>query len=358
MVIFSDMATYKQSGVDIAAGELSSKIAYSAAKETFSARKGMFGKPVILEGGFSGALDFGDFYLVQNCDGVGSKVAVADAIGKYDTLGYDLLAMVTDDAICVGAETVSITNTIDTEKVDPQVVTEMMKGLKKACLEQKVVVPGGEIAELPGLIIGNSWNSTAVGVVEKKKFITGKGVKPGDKIIGLRSRGFRSNGFSLVRFVLKNAYGEKWFNKVYKGKKTWGEAVLTPALIYSAALLDLLGRYGKKRTCDIKALAHVTGGGIPGNITRVLGNYGARLDNLPKPNPMMLELQKMGKIADIEAYKTWNMGVGMIVISNDVEKITSVMTKHKITVDVIGEVTKEKKVRLTSRGAFNSGQVI
>lgn len=348
------MATYKQSGVDIAAGDLSSSIAYRAAKGTFAGRKGMFGKPVIMEGGFSGALDFGDFYLVQNCDGVGSKVAVADAMKKYDTLGYDLLAMVTDDAVCTGAETISITNTIDTEKVDPKIIEKMMAGLKKACNEQKVVIPGGEIAELPGLVVGNSWNSTAVGVVEKKKFITGKTVKVGDKILGLRSRGFRSNGFSLVRYALKKGLGAQWYNKIFKGKMTWGEAVLTPSLIYSAALLELLGRYGKKRNCNIKALAHVTGGGIPGNITRVLGHYGAKLDNLPKPHEMMLELQKMGKIGDIEAYNTWNMGIGMIVISNEVEKITAVMKKHKIKVEVIGEVITKKEVRLTSRGYFNA----
>jgi phosphoribosylformylglycinamidine cyclo-ligase len=350
------MATYKQSGVDISIGDKSSAIAYKAAKETFGARKGMIGKPVILEGGFTGALDFGDFYLVQNCDGVGSKVAVADAIGKYDTLGYDLLAMVCDDAVCVGAETISITNTIDTEKVNPEVVEQMMKGLKKACIEQKVVIPGGEIAELPGLIVGNSWNSTAVGIVEKKKFITGSAVKPGDKIIGLKSRGFRSNGFSLVRYVLREKFGEKWFNRIFSGKKTWGEVVLTPSLIYSDALLSLLGRYGKKRVCDIKALVHVTGGGIPGNIKRVLGDYGATLNNLPRPHDMMLQLQEFGKIKDKEAYKTWNMGIGMIMISNEIDKIKKTMLKHNIETVEIGAVAEKSGVTLTSNGYTDAGK--
>ncbi len=351
------MATYKQSGVDIAEGDKCSALAYAAAKKAFDARKGLFGKPVIQDGGFSGALDFGDFYLIQNCDGVGSKIAVADALKKYDTLGYDLLAMVVDDAVCVGAETVSVTNTVDTNKVTAAAIEPMMKGLLKACKEQKVVIPGGEIAELPDLMKGNSWNSTAVGIVEKKKFITGKDVKPGDKIIALKSRGFRSNGFSLVRYILKKKFGAGW-EKKKRGAKTWGEVVLTPSLIYSNALLDVLGRYKKPRQVKVKALAHVTGGGIPGNLKRVLGKYGATLDNLMDPHPFMMELQEMGKVKDAEAYKTWNMGMGMLVISNDVAVFEKAMKKHKIPMRVIGEVTKESGIRLKSKGHFEGGKML
>jgi len=347
---------YKKSGVDISMGDKCSALAYAAAKKTFASRKDMFGAPVQMDGGFTGALDFGDFYLVENCDGVGSKIAIADAVGKYDTLGYDLLAMVCDDAVCVGAETIAITNTIDTNKVSEKVIGPLMEGLKNACIEQKIVVPGGEIAEMPSLVSGNTWNATAVGIVEKKKFITGKDVKPGDKIIGLRSRGFRSNGFSLVRHVLKNAYGEKWFKKAYDKKYSWGEIALTPSLIYSAALLELLGRYKEKRTCDIKALAHVTGGGIPGNITRVLGDYGAYLDNLWSPHDPMLKLQEMGKVSDKEAYEVWNMGTGMIVVSDEFAKIEKVMDSHDIQARVIGEVTAEKGVRIVSQGFFKPGK--
>ncbi len=347
---------YKKSGVDITMGDKCSALAYAAAKKTFASRKGMFGEPVQMDGGFTGALDFGDYYLVQNSDGVGSKIAIAEAVGKYDTLGYDLLAMVVDDAVCVGAETIAITNTIDTNKVTEKVIGPLMEGLRKACVEQKVVVPGGEIAEMPALVNGNTWNSSAVGVVEKKKFITGKDVVPGDKIIGLRSRGFRSNGFSLVRHVLLNAFGEKWHKKSYDKKHTWGEIVLIPSLIYSAALLELLGRFGEKRVCHIKALAHVTGGGIPGNITRVLGRHGADLDNLWSPHDPMLRLQEMGKVSDKEAYEVWNMGTGMILVSNEFEKIEKTMDAHGIQARIIGEVSKESGVRLVSQGFFKPGK--
>lgn len=347
---------YKQSGVDITMGDKCSALAYEAAKKTFAGRQGMFGEPVQMDGGFTGALDFGDFFLVQNSDGVGSKIAIADAVGKYDTLGYDLLAMVADDAVCVGAETVAITNTIDTNKVTEKVIGPLMEGLKKACIEQKVVVPGGEIAEMPTLVTGNTWNASAVGIVEKKKFITGKDVVPGDKIIGLRSRGFRSNGFSLVRHVLNKAFGAKWHRRSFDKKHTWGEVTLTPSIIYSNALLELLGRYKQKRVCDIKALAHVTGGGIPGNITRVLGNNGAFLDNLWAPHDVMLRLQEMGKVSDKEAYEVWNMGTGMILISDEFPKIEKVMDKHGIQARIIGEVTKERDVRLVSQGFFKPGK--
>ena len=353
---------YKKSGVDLVAGDACSALAYAAAKATFGSRRGMFGAPVKMEGGFTGALDFGDFYLVFNCDGVGSKIAIADAIGKYDTLGYDLLAMVADDAVCVGAETIAITNTIDTNKVSARVVGPLMEGLRKACVEQKVVVPGGEIGEVPSLVKGNIWNASAVGVVEKKKFITGKGVVPGDQIIGLRSRGFRSNGFSLVRHVLARKFGAKWFKRAYDGggasgkKRTWGEVALTPSIVYSAALLELLGRYGQKRKCEIKGLANVTGGGIPGDITRVLGKYGANLDSLWPAHKPMLELQKMGNISDEEAYEVWNMGTGMILICNNFAAVEKAMKKFGIEAQIIGEVTRQPGVRLTSRGAFKDGQ--
>lgn len=337
-------------------GDKCSALAYAAAKKTFASRKGMFGEAVEMDGGFTGALDFGDFYLVQNSDGVGSKIAIADAIGKYDTLGYDLLAMVADDAVCVGAETIAITNTVDTNKVTEKVIGPLMEGLRKACVEQKVVVPGGEIAEMPDLVGGNTWNASAVGVVEKKKFIDAKGVAPGDKIIGLRSRGFRSNGFSLVRHVLQNKFGAKWFNKPYDKRHSWGEIALTPSLIYSNALLELLGRYKQKRVCNITGLANVTGGGIPGNIVRILGEHGAYLDNLWEPHDPMVRLQEMGKVTDQEAYEVWNMGTGMILVSNEFEKIEKMMDQHGIQARIIGEVTQEKGVRLVSHGFFKPGK--
>ena len=151
------MVDYKKSGVDIQAGDKASKIAYNHAKSTFASRNGMIGEPVIDDGAFAGLFNMGNFYIVQCDDGVGTKMEIAERIGKFDTLGYDLLAMVVDDVVCMGAETISITNTLDTNKVDVAIIGDLMKGLAKACNEQKVVIPGGEIAE-----VGNVVNSNVV----------------------------------------------------------------------------------------------------------------------------------------------------------------------------------------------------
>jgi len=204
------MATYEEAGVNIELGNKCSAIAYQAAKNTFIGRKGMIGEPMLDEGGFAGAMDMGDFYLIQNDDGIGTKMMIAERINKLDTMGFDLLAMVADDAICVGAETISMTNTLDVNKVDEEKIAALMTGLETAALEQKVVVPGGEIAELGAMVNGYVWNATAVGIVEKNKIIDGSSIEVGDKVIGLKSAGFRSNGFSLVRHVLQESLGDAW----------------------------------------------------------------------------------------------------------------------------------------------------
>ncbi len=332
------MATYEESGVNIERGDKCSKIAYQAAKDTFRGRKGMIGEPSIDEGGFSGVLDMGDFYLLQNDDGVGTKIKIAEQIGKYDTLGYDLIAMVADDAVCMGAETISVTNTLDVNKVDENKIQPLMDGLKKAALEHKIVIPGGEIAELGDMVNGYLWNATAVAVVEKNKLITGEKIQSGDQIIGLKSDGFRSNGFSLVRYILKEKFGENWVSEKYNNEKTWGELTLTPSKIYSSAILDMHGRYKEAAKVDLKGVVHVTGGGIHGNLERILKGRKADLNNLPDPHEMMKKLMEIGNVSEEEAYKTWNMGVGMILISNDIEKIEESCAKYSIEIQVIGKI--------------------
>ncbi|MFC1656223.1 phosphoribosylformylglycinamidine cyclo-ligase [Patescibacteria group bacterium] len=337
------MATYKEAGVDIEMGDECSRIAYEAAKATFPVREGMIGAPVIMEGGFSGAMDFGDFYLVQNDDGIGTKMVIAQQIGKFDTMGYDLLGTVADDAICVGAEVVSMSNTMDVEKVDKETIGELMEGLKNACIEQKIVIPGGEIAELGTMVKGNVWNSTAIGIVEKEKFITGNDVQAGDELIGLGSNVFRSNGFTLVRHILHEKFGDNWFNEPFGDGQSWGEVVLAPTKIYHNCVLDMVGRYKQPRAVDIKAIAHITGGGLPGNVVRILKgkNLGARMENLPEPHEAVLKVKEFGNVSDEEAYKTWNMGIGMVIVSNEFGKIKEIADKHGVEAYKIGNITDE-----------------
>ena len=344
------MATYKDSGVDIQEGDKASSIAYEHAKSTFSSREGMIGEPLKEDGGFTGTLDMGDFLLVQNDDGVGTKMEVAERLGKFDTLGYDLLAMVADDAACVGAETISITNTLDTNKLDSATVDALMSGLAKACQENKVVIPGGELAEVGDSVNGNVWNATAVGVVQKDKRITGNGITSGDTIIGLRSKGFRSNGFSLIRHILKEAHGENWHEAKYEGDQsygeTWGEVVLTPSLIYNNLIMLLNGRFDEPRQVPLKGVVHVTGGGIQGNLDRILKKTGdgtplkADLNNLPAPHEPMLKLMEIGIVSQEEAYKTWNMGVGMLLIvsPDEQEKTLEICADAGYEAQVVGSI--------------------
>ncbi|MBU1151946.1 phosphoribosylformylglycinamidine cyclo-ligase [Patescibacteria group bacterium] len=334
------MATYKDSGVDIDLGDKCSAIAYTAAKNTFKGRAGMLGQPVTEDGGFTGLLDMGEYYLVQNDDGVGTKIDIAQHLEKFDTLGYDLVAMVADDAACIGAETISISNTLDVNNLNEKWVQGLMGGLEKAALEHKIVIPGGEIAELGNSLNSWVWNATAVGVVDKDKVITGEKIQAGDKIIGLKSDGFRSNGFSLVRYVLKEKFGKDWPNEKYDQNKTWGEVVLTPSRIYSSLIMDLHGRHKETPKAELKGIVHVTGGGIQGNLDRLLKKtaFKADLNALPTPHEPMQRLIEFGNIPKEEAYRTWNMGVGMILVSNDVEKIEEACKTHGIEMSVIGEV--------------------
>lgn len=335
------MATYEESGVNISLGDKCSSIAYNAAKNTFPGRKGMIGQPVADEGGFTGAIDMGDYYLLQNSDGVGSKIVIAEKTGKFDTLGYDLLAMVVDDAACVGAETISITNTIDVNSLDENRIGQMMKGLEAACLENNVIIAGGEIAEMGKILNNYMWNSSSVGIINKHKIIDCSTIKPGDKLIGLKSAGIRSNGFSLVRYILEKEFGPDWYNEKFNENKTWGEEALTPSIIYSSAILDMHGRFNEDPMVELKGIVHVTGGGIPGNLNRILKKcgLGAKVNNLPQPHDIMKRLITMGDVSLDEAYKTWNMGIGMIIVSNEFEKVSAACAKRNIQCQLIGEMT-------------------
>lgn len=344
--------TYRNSGVHRDLGDLCSEMAYREAKKTFSGRRGMIGRPLTMEGGFTGALDMGDFLLVQNEDGVGTKIKVAGRIKRYNTLGYDLVAMVADDAICVGAEVISITNTIDTSELSEKVVQPLMAGLSKACREQKIVIPGGEIAELKGHVKGYTWNATAVGIVKKNKFITGASIKPGNSVISIQSPNFRSNGFTLLRAILKKTYGEKWHLKKFRGK-CWGDIALAPSVIYHAGILSLIGRFGEKPRVRVKGIAHITGGGLPGNAARMFGKnpkkLGLLFDKLPPPPAPMLELQRLGNVSDREAYETWNMGIGMVLVTENTERALALLKKAGLKAAVVGEVTKKPGVSIKTQ---------
>lgn len=360
-------SSYKQAGVDAPLMDLCSEIAYQFAKQTFRSRaKSPMGRPVSLEGGFTGAIDMGPYYLVQNDDTVGTKMLVAEALKKYDTIGYDLAAMVADDAVCVGAEVISISNTIMTSNLKKEIVADLMRGFAKACKWQKIIIPGGEIAILKDVMRGYEWGATALGVVEKKKFIDGHAIREGDFIVGLKSPNFRSNGITLVRHILKKNFGNRWYQKKpsWASGKTWGEIVLEPSVIYHDAILKLHGRFGEKPKVRVKGIAHVTGGGLPGNTPRIFAKspsgktFGVLLDGLYDPPKAMLELQRLGNVSDREAYETWNMGVGMILVTDEPEKAIRLLHQSGVHAKVVGKIVKKPGVTVVNHGAKHPGEIL
>jgi phosphoribosylformylglycinamidine cyclo-ligase len=352
------MTKYRDSGVDVEAGDRASAAAYKHAASTFASRKGMIGEPVYEENGYAGFLDMGDYYVVQSDDSTGTKIDLAFAMGKLDTLGYDLTAMVADDAVCTGAEPISISNTLDVPKVDAEQIDALLSGLAKACSEQKIVVPAGEIAEVPHAVARGVWSATVIGVVEKDKVLKPGTIKEGDVVIALQDAVARSNGYSLIRKILNDRFGEKWYNEKWKHGKTWGEIFLTPSIVYSAAILSLIGRFGEKRAINVKGIAHVTGGGIPSKFRRVLkkSGTGATLTDLFEPHEALKDIIAIGEVTTEEAYRTWHMGNGMLIVvpADEAEKAIELLKKQKIAAKVAGTITKDPVIKIT---AWNGDEV-
>lgn len=348
------MASYRDAGVDLELSKRCSQLFYEAALRTFSNRKGRFGEPEVAPGAFSGPIYVSrleDAYLMKNSDGVGTKIEVAERLGEHESIAFDLLAMTCDDAAAVGAEPFAVTNTLNVRDLDVDRIHELAEGLVRAAQRARVAVVGGEIAVLGKRIGGEyTWDADVIAVLERGKRLDPGNVRPGDPVIGLREEGFRSNGFSLIREVLERRHGPDWVHCEYDARRTWGEAALTPSVIYTPLIVDAVGPYGEGGKASIKAAAHITGGGIPGNLPRCLPKgLGARLDVLP-PEPV-LRLQELGGVPDEEAYRVWNMGVGMVVVTDD-ERLTQLAGDYGVKAEVIGEVTDEPRVRIENRGWF------
>ena len=365
-------------GYSIEEGNAASKNAYHWAQKTFSTRAGKPGEPAQdLAGGFSNEIRFGAERLGIGSDGIGTKIEVAERLDRYDTLGYDLIAMVADDLVVAGFIPTNLSNIIDVHTLNYAVVDELMRGLHDAAQFSQMAVTGGEIAELgsriggyPGARMNFNWCSTAVGVLHPslERPLSGANVRAGQAVVALHSPSFRSNGYSLARRALTKTFGEKWHEAPFgevKSKneeveiedgradnqqlttdnsKTWGEVMLAPSLIYSpgvAAVLDA--------GLPLHAAAHITGGGIADNFRRVLKNgVGAELDNLFAPLPAMQQLAELAGISPQEAYLYWNMGNGMLLVTEpeQAEAVAKTLRAHGYQAQVAGRITTETDVVL------------
>ena len=347
--------TYAKSGVDIDAGNRMVDLIKPLVKAT--ARPGADAEI----GGFGGLFDlkragFKDPVLVAANDGVGTKVKIAIDTGIHDTVGIDLVAMSVNDLVVQGAEPLFFLDYFATGKLDPKVGAAIVAGIARGCKQAGCALIGGETAEMPGVYHGNDYDLAgfAVGAVERKAVLPRNDIRAGDVILGIASSGVHSNGFSLVRKVVARSK-LKWSAPApFDRKKKLGAAILTPTRIYVKPLLAAI-----RETKAIKALAHITGGGFPDNIPRVLPkNTGARIDLGPIPVlPVFQWLAAMGGIAEKEMLRTFNCGIGMIAVvePRKADAVMKVLKREGETVLRLGEVVTaaKGKPRVTYTGKLN-----
>eukprot|EP00258_Populus_trichocarpa_P002655 XP_002302749.2 phosphoribosylformylglycinamidine cyclo-ligase, chloroplastic/mitochondrial [Populus trichocarpa] len=291
--------TYKDAGVDIDAGsELVRRIAKMA--------------PGI--GGFGGLFPLGDSYLVAGTDGVGTKLKLAFETGIHETIGIDLVAMSVNDIVTSGAKPLFFLDYYATSRLDVDLAEKVITGIVDGCQQSDCTLLGGETAEMPGFYAEGEYDLSgfAVGIVKKESVIDGKNIAAGDVLIGLPSSGVHSNGFSLVRRVLAQS-GLSLNDQLPGGSVTLGEALMAPTSIYVKQVLDLISKGG------VKGIAHITGGGFTDNIPRVFPKgLGAFIYKDSWEVPTLFKwIQEAGRIEDAEMSRTFNMGIGMVLVMTE-----------------------------------------
>ena len=290
------------------------------------------------------ARKYRDPVLVSCTDGVGTKLKVAGMMNRHDTVGIDLVAMSVNDCLCTGAEPLFFLDYIALPKDDPLLIAELVKGISAGCLDAGCALVGGETAILPDMYRSGDYDLAGfcVGVVERDAIIDGRHVQPGDAVLGLESSGLHSNGYSLARKVVFEHAGLKVTDHVPELGRTVGDALLEPTRIYVRAVLDVLRRFPADER-PIRALAHITGEGLPGNIPRVLpAGCCVRLHrNSWKVPAIFAWLQRLGDIDQAELDRVFNLGIGfvMIVRADQADPIRRRLSeKSQIPTQVIGEV--------------------
>ncbi len=304
--------SYEIAGVNIAAGEEAVKRIQDAVQVTHR------NEVLSAIGGFGGAFDISQTgrhqpILVSSTDGVGTKAQVASMSQRYETIGIDLVAMCVDDLVCVGAEPLFFLDYISMGILDPSQIELLVNGISKGCQIAGCSLIGGEMAEHPGMMRSGEFELVgfSVGVVEKQKMINGDYVSEGDVIIGMHSPGLRSNGYSLARRVFFEVAEMKLSDPAWQGSQTTVEdELMLPSVIYAPTVLKVMNSH------VIKAIAHITGGGIPGNLNRVLpSNIDALINRESWTTPEIFNaIQRIGKVTQSEMEKVFNMGIGMVLV--------------------------------------------
>ena len=314
------VSTYSEAGVDIDASEKATEALIAQIKNV--GRKGD-GEAIKLDNGFAGLVKLGDGALAMCTDGVGSKLLLAEEMDSIHTVGIDCVAMNTNDLICVGAEPLSFVDYVALDKPDEKLMAKLGKGLAEGCKQSNCTLSGGETAILPELVHGFDIAGTSVGYVKQDEIIDGTKISEGDVLIGLKSSGPHSNGYTLIR-------------KLFNGDKEIGKQLVEPTRIYVKEVINLI------KQVDVHGIAHITGGGLD-NISRINDNFQYVIDK-PLPVPSVFNwLQQRGDVEDSEMYRTFNMGMGMIIVvdKNDAEKSVSLLGEYA---QIVGSVKSGKGV--------------
>lgn len=344
--------TYAAAGVDTAAGDTALELMKAAVAGTYNSSV-MTGS-----GGFAGMIDASalkDYrrpLLASSTDGVGTKVAIAQALDIHDTIGQDLVAMVVDDIVVVGAKPILMTDYIACGRVEPQRIADIVRGIAAGCQLARVPLVGGETAEHPGLMAADEYDvaGAATGVVEADQVLGADRVQAGDVLIGIAASGLHSNGYSLVRKVIEVA-GWSLDRHVEEFGRTLGEELLEPTRIYTGVCLDLMERLGTGSD-GLHALSHITGGGLGANLSRIMpAGMACTVDRDSWVVPPVFDtVRRLGNVpwSDLEA--TLNLGVGMVAVvgQSAVENTLKVLAEASLPAWVLGRVVADD-------GSFENG---
>lgn len=335
-------AAYARAGVDIDAADRAKDLIKQHARSTF--------RPEVLTdiGLFGGMFQFQGYkepVLVSSVDGVGTKLKIAALLNKHDTVGIDLVNHCINDILCCGAEPLFFLDYIAMGKLMPQKVESIVSGLARACRQAGCALIGGETAEMPGMYHGDDYDLAGfiIGVVERKKILDGKKIATGDVLLGLPSSGLHTNGYSLVRRIFGIDKDAAPLKASYPGlKRSLGAELLEPHRCYYPRLKPVMPK--------IKGLAHITGGGMVGNLPRILPQgLGAQISKKAWTIPPIFSLiQKQGKIDDAEMYRVFNMGIGMIVVCSpqQADKVKAALPRSRVIGKVV-KATKAERITIT-----------
>jgi len=350
--------TYADAGVDTDGAEGSLRALTKWIESTFAFNSA---KPLLPLGYFANVVQLSpELGLAMATDGVGTKILVAQALGRYDTVGIDCVAMNANDIVCVGARPVAMVDYIAVEHAEPEFLVEIVKGVCEGARQARISVPGGEIAQVREMLHptpdgrGFDLVGTCVGTVHPARVLTGAKVRSGDRVIGLASSGIHSNGFTLARRVLFDQAGMKPTDHVPDLGRTVGEELLEPTRIYVPTIVQMMDE-----DLNVKAFAHITGDGFL-NLARITAPVGFIIENLPETQPIFSLIQRLGNIEETEMFLTYNMGTGFCVVvdAKDTDRALAIAEANGEKAAVIGYAVDDaqRRVWLAEKGFVGTGK--